>query len=682
MTKPHSALPYRADIDGLRAVAVLAVVIFHAFPALLPGGFIGVDIFFVISGYLISTIVFKALQGEQFSYADFYARRIRRIFPPLIFMIATTLVLGWHALLPVEYAQLAKHSLGGFGFVANILLWQESGYFDTAAEFKPLLHLWSLGVEEQFYLFWPVLAVLAWRLKCVGWFLVMSFAGSFLTNVLTVESSPAAAYFLLPARAWEMLAGAALAWVQFRHPTRLQFSSHSALMLAAMGITLISAGLVLIDQHNAFPGWWALLPVGGAVSLIAAGAANPVNRYLLSNRWMVGVGLISFALYLWHWPLLSLLRIVKGADVTAGMVIVAVAVAFLLSWLSYRFIETPIRSRKGWVPVTSLVTLCVVLMGASSNIFVRDGLGFRLKDAQTKIESRALEWPDNLNRGDACKGMLPDDIDLDCLVADPHRRPTAIILGDSHANHYYWGLAEQLAPLGVNLMQLAEGGCMPLYGVAVSDEGVLDDCRKPMGAALDHAISDDAIETIFLGGRWMSYISGRELKDGPDYVPDETLQLPDDPEAQGLDREAVFSKAMSATLDRLVASGKQVMFMHAVPELPFHTRECISWSPNRFVSRVPRTICAVDYDVIRERAEEYLPLLNGLLSRYPTLRIFDPTPLLCDRTQCTARADGMLLYRDDDHLSLDGTRWLGKEGAEELKAALAERATESVSVVR
>lgn len=223
---------------------------------------------------------------------------------------------------------------------------------------------------------------------------------------------------------------------------------------------------------------------------------------------------------------------------------------------------------------------------------------------------------------------------------------------------------------------------MPFYGVAISEDGVLDDCREPMGAALDYAISDDAIKTIFLGGRWMSYVSGRELKDGPDYISDETLQLPDEPEAEGLDREAVFSKAMGATLDRLVGSGKQIVFMHAVPELPFHTRECISWSPNRFVSRVPRNTCAVDYAVTRERAGEYRPLLNELLSQYPTVHIFDPAPLLCNRERCTARVDSILLYRDDDHLSLDGARWVGRQAAEQLKRIFAEHAGESLSVGR
>lgn len=670
MTKPHSDLVYRPDIDGLRAVAVLAVVIFHAFPAALPGGFIGVDIFFVISGYLISTIIYKTLAGERFSYADFYARRIRRIFPPLIAMIATMLILGWHMLLPVEYAQLAKHALAGFSFVANIVLWQETGYFDTAAEFKPLLHLWSLGVEEQFYLFWPVLAVLAWRAKRVGVAIALLLAASFLINIFSVGSSPSAAYFLLPARAWEMLAGAALAWVQLKHPMRLQFSKGAATGLAALGMALIAAGLILIDRHDAFPGWWALLPVVGAVCSIAAGAGNPVNRHLLANRFMVGVGLISFALYLWHWPLLSLVRIVKGEAATVWMLAAAVSLSFCLAWLSYRLIETPIRGRKGWVPITALVTLCVLLMAGSSNIFMRDGLNFRLKDAQAKLESRALEWPDELKGDDQCTPFLPSAIELECLIHEPERAASAIIIGDSHANHYYWGLAEQLESLGLNLMQLSEGGCMPFYGIAIDDDGVLDTCRDSMGRALDYAIETPAIETILLGGRWMSYISGRELKDGLDHASDESLLLPDDPEAEGLDRKAVFTRAMINTLDRLAESGKTVIFMHAVPELPFHTRECISWTPNRFISRVPRESCAVDYAVTLERAAEYRPLLESVLASYPTVKGFDPLPALCDAESCVARADGVLLYRDDDHLSLEGSRWLGERTGHQVRTML------------
>lgn len=310
---PNSHIAYRADIDGLRAIAVLAVLIFHAFPALLPGGFIGVDIFFVISGYLISSIVMKSAEDGRFSIADFYARRIRRIVPPLLAMIVTSLVLGWSILLPDEYAQLAKHALAGIGFISNIVLWQESGYFDSAAHLKPFLHLWSLGVEEQFYIFWPLILILVIRrgLPFLGVALFI-LAGSFAINIALTSTAGTAGYFLLPGRAWEMLAGAILAWRLRHHGPLFAAGSRIANAVGLLGLLLIALGLWLIDKDKAFPGWWAILPVLGTVLLIAAGERSLTSTLILARKPMVAIGLISFPLYLWHWPLLSFARILHG----------------------------------------------------------------------------------------------------------------------------------------------------------------------------------------------------------------------------------------------------------------------------------------------------------------------------------------------------------------------------------
>lgn len=669
---PH--LAYRSDIDGLRAVAVLSVVLYHAFPALLPGGFVGVDIFFVISGYLISSIVFKALAGGEFSFADFYVRRVRRIFPALLLVIVVSLAIGWSVLLPDEYAQLGKHAMAGLGFVANLVYWQEAGYFDTAAELKPLLHLWSLGVEEQFYIVWPVVAVLAWRLGRRFWRVLAGlFALSFVVNVVFTPLAPVASYFLLPARAWELLAGAALAYRVHRSGPVFA-NGRLANLMALLGLGLILAALLLVDKHRAFPGWWALLPVGGAVLLIAVGDAAAINRSVLSSRLAVWVGLISFPLYLWHWPLLAFVRIVSGEAVSHGALLAAVVLAVACAWVSYRLVETPVRRGGSWRTVAALVTLSLLVMGSAGNILVRDGLGFRLKDAQAKREAQALDWHAGLKAGPDCAPHLPAGLPGQCLIADPARPPTAMIIGDSHANHYYWGLSESLRQQGVNLAQLADGGCVPLYGMSILKEGRLNDCRKVVNAAIDHVVVNPAIETVFLGGRWMAYASGRELRDPADYVSDETLVLPDRSGSAEMSRAQVFEVALEDTLRRLTAAGKRVVFLHAVPELPFNARECVAWNPNRFVSRTPRPDCRVSRAQSDARGAEFRPLLARILARYPQVAVFDPVPLMCDDVACYGRRDGMLLYRDDDHLSLDGSYWLGRRMAAQLPDLLASEA--------
>ncbi len=671
MAHPNSHLAYRPDIDGLRAVAVLAVVIFHAFPALLPGGFVGVDIFFVISGYLISSIIFRSLACGEFSFSDFYARRIRRIFPPLLLVTAVSLVIGWGVLLPDEYAQLGKHAAAGLGFVANLVFWMEAGYFDDAAGLKPLLHLWSLGVEEQFYIVWPLAVVLAWRLRQRFWIVLAALAAlSFALNIALVSRAPEAGYFLLPPRAWELLAGAALALRLHRSGPLFARDGAGGRRAAACGLALIGLSVVVIDQSRAFPGWWALLPVAGAVLVIAAGEGARTRCRLLAHPLMAGIGLISFPLYLWHWPLLSFVRIVRGGEASPLYLGAAVAAAVLCAWLSYRLLETPVRRQRGWKPVGALVVCGLVLAGCSSNVFMRDGLAFRLKNAQAEKEAAALAWGESQRFSSDCVAVLPPGMPGLCLVVNPAARPGALLLGDSHANHYYWGLGRELAGQGVNLVQLSDGGCGPLYGMSILHEGKLNNCREIMEAAIDYAASSPEISTVFLGGRWMAYVSGRELKDPPGHDSGETLLLPGQPGAERLGRGEVFTRALEETLRRLTSAGKRVVFLHAVPELPFNARECIAWAPNRFVSRTPRPACQTARALTDARALEFRPLLDGILAKYPQVLVFDPVPLMCDDAACYGRRDGVLLYRDDDHLSLDGSFWLGRQMAPALPAML------------
>ncbi len=302
---------YRSDIDGLRAIAVLSVVGFHAFPSWVKGGFIGVDMFFVISGFLISTIIFGSLDRNNFSFIEFYSRRIKRIFPALILVLLSSYVLGWFQLLADEYMQLGKHIAGGSGFVSNFILWSESGYFDNAAESKPMLHLWSLGIEEQFYIVWPFLLWLAWkqRLNLLTITIAIGLI-SFALNIVTVNTDVVAAFYSPQTRFWELMLGSFLAYITLYKEWRVKASVGNIQSL--FGAALVAGGLLLVNKEQAFPGWWAVLPTTGVALIIASGSNAWLNRAILSNRLLVWFGLISFPLYLWHWPLLSFVRIVEA----------------------------------------------------------------------------------------------------------------------------------------------------------------------------------------------------------------------------------------------------------------------------------------------------------------------------------------------------------------------------------
>lgn len=470
----HSA--YRADIDGLRAIAILAVVIFHAFPAILPGGFIGVDIFFVISGFLISTIVFSSLEHDCFSLIEFYARRVRRIFPALIVVLTACLVIGWIVLFPDEYTQLGKHTSASAGFIQNFILLRESGYFDNSAETKPLLHFWSLAVEEQFYIFWPLLLAFVWRHHWNFFRITVVIAlVSFIANLHLIASGrPMAAFYLPFSRFWELMIGGVLAYATLHRSKLIKTSKNTQSLL---GFALLFAGFILLNKEKNFPGWWALLPTTGTFFILAAGPASWLNNKLLANRLMVWVGLISYPLYLWHWPLLSFLHILKG-NVSNSLRLIAVGSSILLAWLTYRFIEKPIRAGSLKISASLATTLVIILalglIDYKSNIF-------KQSDERTEysayFEDSLPEWGyhtrekilekyradcdfydvDKYRLGRATS-IPRSTISKSCFTRAPFYSHSVLLWGDSHVQQLYYGLVNNL-PKDWQILLGVSSGC-------------------------------------------------------------------------------------------------------------------------------------------------------------------------------------------------------------------------------
>ncbi len=460
MTRHYSFHPqYRPDIDGLRAVAILAVVGFHAFPEWVKGGFVGVDIFFVISGFLISSIIFGNLEKGTFGYADFYARRIRRIFPALILVLAASYVLGWHLLLPDEFKQLGKHIAAGAGFVSNLVLWNEAGYFDNASYTKPLLHLWSLGIEEQFYVFWPLLLGLVWkrRLNFLAITILIGVA-SFAVNVFTASSNQVADFYSPLSRFWELMMGGMLAYLTLHKPHHLPTNTNIQSML---GLLLIIIAAAIIDQQRAFPGWWALLPTSGAFLLISAQPTAWANRYLLGNRVMVWIGLISYPLYLWHWMILSFLRITESGILPIHIRIAAVLASLFLAWLTYWAIERPVRFKlKGNRTMVTLCLLLSLIAFIGFNTYQRDGLGFRMMEISPELTGIKPDFAKDWRRNQ-CFLEDSDQFSAACLE---HNRPLIFLWGDSHAAALYAGLRHMQGSVQFGIAQYTAAGCKPLIG--------------------------------------------------------------------------------------------------------------------------------------------------------------------------------------------------------------------------
>ncbi len=510
LTRPK----YRADIDGLRAIAILSVVAYHVFPKWVRGGFVGVDVFFVISGYLISSIILGSLDKGGFSFAAFYSRRIKRIFPALIVVLIGCFAFGWFVLLPGEYKQLGKHIAGGAGFVSNYILWNEAGYFDNAAETKPLLHLWSLGIEEQFYIVWPLLLYLAWKrrfnLFSLTIFIVIA---SFSFNVVKAHGDVVETFYSTATRVWELLIGSTLAYLALHEqavsdPLAKSFTTLSQRKIicdvkSIVGFAFVAVALCAVNKEKSFPGWWALLPTVGAYLLISAGPEAWLNRKVLSHPVMVWFGLISFPLYLWHWPMLSFARIVESATPSLEIRIVAVLLSIVLAWLTYKLIEKPVRfgtHHKSTIAILCLLMLITGFLGYYS--YKRDGLDFRFPEIIRGISNFRYNCEKEYRYRTCFLGKDQDkSAFINCVDQPPTPDSQSILLwGDSHAAHLYPGLKKVLGN-EFKLIQFTASGCPPILGIDIENHPF---CKDINSFVFDRILKERP-SRIILAAAWSIY---------------------------------------------------------------------------------------------------------------------------------------------------------------------------------
>ena len=425
------------------------VLVFHGFARLLPGGFIGVDIFFVISGYLITSILFNDLQKERFSLSTFYGRRIKRIFPALITVLGTSWIIGWFLLFPDEFRNLGRHIAGGAAFISNFILWRETGYFNNAAESKPLLHLWSLGIEEQFYIFFPVMLWLAYRKGlATPRFLAVLFVISFGLSLNGTRIRPIATFFLPFTRFWELLVGCIMAAIAADHRRRPEASLANPTSSGAfasrglhnaggvLGLALILAGAQLMNKDAAFPGWWALMPTLGTALVVWAGSHSFINQWVLGNRLAVGIGLISYPLYLWHWPLLYFGRLVYPHGMSNATIAAILIASGLLAWLTYQFIERPIRFGTLWrtkkVLILSAGMAGLLAFGALAMRGVlpsRWALNPQFGEVGDAVTNFSYPFPDNWQK--------TKNFTIDSEIMGGEQGRAVLFFGDSHMQ-YYW----------------------------------------------------------------------------------------------------------------------------------------------------------------------------------------------------------------------------------------------------
>jgi len=641
---------YRPDVDGLRAVAVLGVIGFHAFPGGLPGGFTGVDVFFVISGFLISGIVFRGLAAGSFSAAEFYARRIRRIFPGLVLVLAASLAFGWYVLLADEFERLGKHAAAGAGFVANFWLWHEGDYFNGDAASNPLLHLWSLGVEEQFYLLWPPLLILVWRRsrRSLPSIAALVTIASLATNLAVLHRFPRAAFYAPFSRLWELTAGGLLAYAKLGRSGE-DHNHRRADAMSWVGIGLIA--LAVVTEARSFPGTWAAVPTLGACLIIAAGPHAVVNRRVLSNRLLVGIGLISYPLYLWHWPLLSFARIVAGRPPGPGLCLALIAASFVVAYATTSLVERRARRARGRRPLLVLAGLAAVNLVGGLTI-VRAGA--RPRNSRNGVDRivearRDLQYP-------------PEGFSAFVLNGRPYQLHaggggSVLLFGDSHLEQYgariHRVLGERPAD-GELAYMVTAGGCPPIPGV---EEDQHPGCDAWRADALELAGRAD-IDTIVVGACWGCYFiemtappSGERRRGTPEsfeyYLEDRGMPAESRRAFRAGDATEPALAALEEMLAMLVRTQKRVFLLL---DNPIGT----DLDPTSYLagSRLTTLRCLEEVPThqLTPREQEVRRKLIEIAGRAGAV-VIDPLSYLCAGDLCPIRdGRGSFIYRDRNHL--------------------------------
>jgi peptidoglycan/LPS O-acetylase OafA/YrhL len=641
---------YRPDIDGLRAVAVLAVVVYHAFPETLPGGFVGVDAFFVISGFLITGIITDGLRNGTFTFRDFYARRIRRIFPALMVVLVACWLIGVFVLWPEDLRSLGRHLMSGAGMLSNFIFWKEAGYFDIASDAKPLLHLWSLAVEEQFYLVWPLLLFASWS-RFRGWLalVVIIGAGSLALCVINTPTSKAAATFYLPpTRAWEFMIGAALA-----HPKVAGVRLPSGISNASswLGLALLGSSILLLHRGLPYPGWRALLPTLGTALVIAAGPHSFCNRRLLSWRALVSVGLISYPLYLWHWPLLSYSRIASDGEVSVAARVSVVAISVVLADLTYRLVETPLRrSRSSPIQRTKTVALIVtglVVMTLGAFTYkserlqsIADAHTKKIRDTDTALiaKHRPQRCAEDPRLVGSAKGLCEQ-------YGDVRGRRLLVVWGDSHAAAWTPVLLDIASQEHAAVYIFSHPGCPPLLHVRRSDGiGNAGFCSE-FGYAEDILSSIQALkpDVVVLVARWSLYANGFR-PGGHLAAANHFVTTSEDGVATQESSRAALATQLPHTIDGLLSASARVVVFKSPPQLRTLTRGWV-------IKRTP----GMEPSLGAHRAAESIPdTIIERLTANPRVRVFDPSVFLCT-SRCSAFVDGVPFYKDDNHPTAQGS---------------------------
>ena len=647
-------MKYRPEIDGLRALAVLPVIFFHAGFEWFSGGFVGVDVFFVISGYLITTIIISEMIENKFSVARFYDRRARRILPALLLVLLSCLPFSLILLTPNDLIDFSQSLIAVSSFSSNIFFWLESGYFDTAAELKPLLHTWSLAVEEQFYILFPIFLGLAWRLGIskVLAVLAMIFLISLGVAHWGAFNKPSPTFFLLPTRGWELIMGVFIAFY-------LKFKNHLASHLLNQILSLLGFGMILysivrFDEHTPFPSLYALVPTVGTLLLIYTAVPKTFVYKLLSLAPLVKIGLISFSAYLWHQPLIAFSRHWATDDGSNTLLLFLCAASIILAWLSWKYVEKPFRD-KNRITNNTFYTVVVgstlfILLFAVVNI-QQHGFPNRFSSEINALEQS--KKPNLIIR--KCHHRMGEAEPKNCILGDKNKTPVYALLGDSHANSIAEALSDAAIEKGFSFLYFAKDGCMPSYEIEGSS-GAHKNCPK-FNLNVINQLQQRNIQNVIIFNRFNWYFEKEGFKNEYHFQEDKnvfhyTTNTNIDSDNQSLQK---ISNIKSYVLD-ILSSGIRIYYVLPIPET--------GWNVSKRKIKSIRS----KSNLLPPFQKKYYE--NSTLNKFNTFSsefkdklfsIVDTQKIFCDKEFCYSENDDFLLYSDDDHPSHQASKLIVDE---------------------
>ena len=640
---------YRKEIDGLRALAVLPVIFFHAGFKTFSGGFVGVDIFFVISGYLITTIIAHEMDKDSFSLLNFYERRARRILPALLFVMFCTLLFSWFLLPPDDMRSFSKSLVAIPLFISNLLFYSESGYFDTLNDLKPLLHTWSLAVEEQYYMLFPLFLIVTWKLgiKSIITILILVFTISIVLAQWASSTYPNFAFYMLPTRGFELLIGALISLFFNYNNMKTSVGQSVSQTLSLIGIALIIYSVFVFDRHTPFPSFYTLIPTIGTALILVFGNQNNIVGKLLGHKLLVGIGLISYSVYLWHQPIFSITKQLIPIEESISLVLFLVGVSLMLGYFSWKYIEKPFRNKNK----VGLKTLLVVVVSFSITFFIfgikgylskgypnREGMDI-YKDFDNNIEKIGYKkcTSRELNEGEK----------INYCYETTNGPVNSVIIGDSHASDKFYGIEKNVTDFNWSL--ISNSSCPPVMNIQV--EGDQKNCRIKFEKIFNYILNDQEIKTVILSffGSYSlitSYAADHITnKAGPDSIKISSNKLITN------DRSEIFYFGLSEAIKALLVSNKKVYLLVDIPELPYFPINCIKGFYN----------CSIPKSQVLKRQEQHRKIISRLKKNFPKLIVYDPIDLFCNDSQCSYKNGTNILYKDSHHLTFIGSDLYGKQ---------------------